>query len=85
LVSREWAAKRQNRGVDPIVLALILLVVVPIAVVWALAKSASLRGPLPRTTPRKPVEALVTEAIPEEHPDDEDEDDAPGPGPGRQT
>ena len=59
--------------VDPLVIALILIVVVPVAVVLALAKSASLRGPAPRPESRVPVETLVTEAVPEDHPEDEDD------------
>jgi len=59
--------------VDPILVAVILIILVPLIVLWALAKSASLRGPAPRHTPNRPVETLVTEAIPEEHPE-EDED-----------
>jgi hypothetical protein len=48
-------------------------------VIWALSKSASLRGPAPRRPEsRKPVEALVTEVIPEAVPeDDEDDEDKP--------
>ena len=58
---------------DPIVIALILIVVMPVAVVWALSASARLRGPLSRPESRRPVQTLVTEAVPEEHPEDEDE------------
>ena len=64
--------------VDPVVIAIILIVVMPVAVFWALAKSSQLRGPAPRRESRRPVGSLVTEAIPEEHPDAEDHDD-PGP------
>jgi hypothetical protein len=60
--------------VDAWVIVIIALVLVPLAVVWALAKSASLRGPAPRPNPRRPVETLVTEAIPEEHPEEDDGD-----------
>ena len=62
--------------VDAWVIVIIALVLVPIAVVWALAKSASLRGPAPRANPQRRVETLVTEAIPEEHPEDEEDVDA---------
>jgi len=58
---------------DPIVVALIILVLVPIAVIWALAKSARLRGPIQRPESKKPVEALVTDVIPEEHPEEDEE------------
>jgi len=60
--------------VDPIVLVIVVVVGTPIAVVFALAKSAQLRGPELRKESRQPVETLVTEAIPEEHPDDADAD-----------
>lgn len=63
---------------DPIVIAIILVVVMPVAVFWALAKSSQLRGPAPRRESRRPVGSLVTEAIPEEHPDDDDQGE-PGP------
>jgi hypothetical protein len=62
---------------DPIIVALALLIIVPIAVIWALSKSAALRGPMPRTNPRKPVGALVTEVIPEEHPKEDDSEREP--------
>jgi hypothetical protein len=47
-------------------------------VIWALSKSASLRGPAPRRPEsRKPVEALVTDLIPEQVPEeDENEEDS---------
>jgi hypothetical protein len=59
--------------VDPIVVALLLLVLVPVAIIWALSKSAALRGPSVPLSRRKPVEALVTEVIPEGHPEDEED------------
>jgi hypothetical protein len=65
--------------VDPIVVAILLVILVPIAVVWALSKSASLRGPAVRPMSRRPVDTLVTEAIPEEHPDEEGEGAGDGP------
>jgi hypothetical protein len=72
------AANSDNPDVDPIVIVLLIVVVTPIAVIWALAKSAQLRGPLPRAEGRKPVQALVTDVIPEERPDeDEAQDDGP--------
>jgi hypothetical protein len=73
------AAKPQRRGkiplVDPIALVIIVVVVTPVAVLLALAKSARLRGPLERPESRKPVGTLVTEAIPEEQPGEDDEPD----------
>ena len=60
---------------DPIVLVIVVVVLTPIAVVFALAKSAQLRGPEVRKESRRPVETLVTEAIPEEHPDDAEVDE----------
>jgi hypothetical protein len=63
---------------DPIVLVIIVAIGTPVGVIWALSKSAALRGPLPRPESRRPVEALVTDVIPEEHPDDDQvDDDAP--------
>jgi hypothetical protein len=69
--------------VDPIVLAIVLAVGMPLAVIWALAKSAQLRGPAPRRESRRRVDSLVTQAIPEEHPDEPDADDDPGVREGR--
>jgi hypothetical protein len=60
---------------DPIVLVIVIAVATPLAVIWALAKSAQLRGPAPRPEPRRPVGSLVTEAIPEEHPEEADDND----------
>jgi hypothetical protein len=61
--------------VDPVVLVIVLAVGMPIAVVFALAKAAQLRGPAPRRESRRRVGSLVTEALPEEQPDDADADD----------
>ena len=59
-------------------IAIVIVIVMPLAVVWALSKSASLRGPAVRPESRKPVGALVTDVIPEEHPEeDEAEDQGP--------
>jgi len=69
----ESAANSDNPGVDPIVVAILLLILVPVGVIWALSKSSSMRGPSVPPTSRRPVESLVTEAIPEEHPDPEEE------------
>jgi hypothetical protein len=65
--------------VDPLVIVLVIVIATPLAVMWALAKGAQLRGPAPRKAPRRPVGGLITDAIPEQHPDE----DGPGdPGPG---
>ena len=62
---------------DPIVLVIIIAIGMPLGVVWALAKTAQMRGPQPRIKESKrPVGSLVTEAIPEAHPDDETDDEA---------
>jgi hypothetical protein len=62
--------------VDPFVLVIVLAVGMPLAVIWALSKSASLRGPAPRhPESRKPVDALVTDVIPEEVPEDDEHDE----------
>jgi hypothetical protein len=72
----ETAVNSDNLGVDPVVLVIVLAVGMPLAVVWALSKSASLRGPAPRhAESRKPVDALVTDVIPEEVPEDDEDDD----------
>jgi hypothetical protein len=67
----ENAGKRDNLPVDFLVVVLALLIIVPVAVVWALSKSAGLRGPMPPARASRPVEALVTEVVPEEHPEQE--------------
>ena len=64
---------------DPIVLVIVLAVGMPLAVIAALAVSARLRGPAPRPESRRRVESLVTEAVPEEHPDEDDLTDEEGP------
>jgi hypothetical protein len=64
--------------VDPIVLVIIVAIGTPIGVLWGLSKAAALRGPQVRPESRKPVSALVTDVVPEEHPeDDEVEHDVP--------
>ncbi|MEA2494367.1 MAG: hypothetical protein QOJ29_2278 [Thermoleophilaceae bacterium] len=71
------AAYSHNLSVDPIVLVIIIAVGMPLGVVFALAKTAQLRGPAaPGRESRKRVESLVTEAIPEEHPEDDEDPDA---------
>jgi hypothetical protein len=62
---------------DPIVLVIVIVVLMPIAVVWALAKSARLRGPAPRPESRRPVGTLVTDAVPEEKPEETADDGGP--------
>jgi hypothetical protein len=66
---------------DPTVIVLIVAIGTPVAVLWALAQASRLRGPLYRPESRRRVEALVTEAVPEEHPDpDGDVEDGPRSG-----
>ena len=60
---------------DPVVIVIVVVVGMPVAVVWALARASRLRGPIYRPESRRPVESLVTEAIPEEHPDPDDDED----------
>ena len=60
---------------DPTVLIIVLVIVVPLGTIWALAKSAQLRGPAPRRESHRRVDSLVTEAIPEEHVEEEVTDD----------
>lgn len=66
-------ANSDNRRVDPIVLVIIIAVGMPLAVVFALAASARLRGPMARPESRRPIETLVTEAVPEEQPEPGDD------------
>jgi hypothetical protein len=64
--------------VDPIVLVIIIAVGMPLGVVLALAYTARLRGPTAAKESRRRVDSLVTEAIPEKHPDGADAgDDSP--------
>jgi hypothetical protein len=63
--------------VDPLVLVLIVAIGTPIGVIWGLSKSASMRGPSVRIESRRPVESLVTEAVPEELPEPDEDDDGP--------
>ena len=63
---------------DPFVIAVAIVVLMPLAVIWAVAKAARMRGPNVHPESRRPVGSLVTEAVPEERPDD---DDADNPGP----
>ena len=60
---------------DGTVVILLIVILMPLAILFALAKAASLRGPLQRPESRRPVGSLVTEAIPEERaePDEDDE------------
>jgi hypothetical protein len=67
-------ANSENWVVDPLVIVIVIVVGMPLAVIWALAKSARLRGQAPRNEPRRRVAALVTDAIPAEHPDEPDPD-----------
>jgi hypothetical protein len=70
------AANSDNLAVDPVVLVIVVAVGMPVAVIWALSRSASLRGPAPRhPESRKPVDALVTDVIPEQVPEDDEDDE----------
>ena len=60
---------------DPIVLVVILVVGFPVGVVLALAYAARLRGPAPRKESRARVGSLVTDVVPEEHPEEADRND----------
>ena len=62
---------------DPIVLVIIIAVAFPVGVVLALAYAARLRGPATRRESRRRVGSLVTNAVPEEHPDEAELDDGP--------
>ena len=66
---------------DPIWIVIAIAVLVPVGVVFALAKSAQLRGPAPRHYSQRPVGTLVTDAIPEEHPEDDEDYEAEPPSP----
>ena len=68
---------------DSWLVVLIIAVTVPVVVIWALAKSAALRGPAPRPGPRRPVESLVTEVIADDRPEEERQFPDVGPGAAR--
>ena len=71
----EICPDEDNPGVDPTLIVVIVVVVVPVLVVGALAYSARLRGPGTPAESRRRVDALVTEAVPEEHREDAEVDD----------
>ena len=58
----------------------VLVVVVPVLILWSLAKAARLKGPPTQPESKRPVGELVTKAIPEDHPE-EDADADSGPEP----
>jgi hypothetical protein len=60
--------------VDPIVIVVIIVVLTPLAVLWALAKSSQLRGPLFRRESRQRVNSLVTDVVPDEPPESDEAD-----------
>jgi hypothetical protein len=70
--------RSQNEVVDPTILVAVIVIGMPLAVIWSLVRSSQLRGPLDRHESRRPVEALVTEAVPEDPPPDPDEEPEPG-------
>lgn len=57
---------------DPIVIAIIIAVGMPLAVLLALAASARLRGPAYRKESRRRVDSLVTEVVPDERRDEDE-------------
>jgi hypothetical protein len=59
--------------VDPTLLIIAIAVVTPVAIIWALAKSARLRGPATRHESKRPVGSLVTDVVPEDDPGDEND------------
>jgi len=65
---------------DTWLLVAIIAITVPVAVIWALAKSAALRGPEPRPGGKRRVESLVTEIVPDDRPEEEREFPDLGPG-----
>lgn len=65
--------------VDPWLIILFVAVALPVALIWALAKSTSLRGPEPRPTGKRRVESLVTEVIADDRPEEEREFPEVGP------
>jgi hypothetical protein len=65
----------QNVGVDPTIIVVVIVIGMPLAVVWALVRSSQLRGPLRRADSRRPVQTLVTEAVPEDPPADPDDEE----------
>ena len=58
---------------DPWLIVAIIAVALPVAVIWAMAKSASLRGPEPRPGGKRRVDSLVTEVIADDRPEEERE------------
>jgi hypothetical protein len=73
-LNRENSSCGNNPAVDPLVLVAIIAVGVPLGIVLALAYAARLRGPTMARESRRPVGSLVTEAVPEEHPDEAEAD-----------
>lgn len=75
LVRRVPAQIATIRPVDPVFVIVVIVVLTPVAIVWALAKSARLRGPATRKESKRPVESLVTDVIPHD-PDEQSGDDS---------
>jgi hypothetical protein len=66
--------------VDQTIFIVAVVVLLPVGIIWALAKTASLRGPgSPAGESHRRVESLVTEAIPEDPAEDDDEAYEPPP------
>lgn len=77
---RLWSEPQQIatiRCVDGTLVIAVIVVVMPLAVLWALSKSAALRGPLARPESRRPVGSLVTEVVPEKRPEEDEEEPVP--------
>jgi len=70
--SRFRSGTGDNSRVDPTILVIIIVIGMPLGVLAGLAYAAKLRGPPARPESRRPVGTLVTDAIPEEHPEDEE-------------
>jgi hypothetical protein len=66
--------------VDAWLLVAIIAIIAPVAVIYALAKSASLKGAEPRPGGARRVESLVTEVIADDRPEEEREFPDAGPG-----
>ena len=62
---------------DGTTLIIIVAIALPVLVIWALSKSAALRGPMPPPRQRRDsIDMLVTDVVHEEPPE-EDSDAAP--------
>ena len=63
---------------DGTTLIIIVVIALPVLLVWALSKSAALRGPMPPPRQRRDsVDLLVTDVVHEDPPEDADVEPAP--------